>query len=134
MSFLLTTQKVTFVTLLCISLRKTCVFWGITGQGKISNTHDIFFMTFWCVYNMMLYAFCPGKMCYVWDSVIYIIAEMNSKLRCVYKFVTYINLCKSRGDFDITHVFLFDRRKGDILWLCYLYRCKCVMFETVLYT
>ena len=39
---------------------------------------------------------------------------MNSKRRCIYKFVTYIILCKSRGDFDINTCLFFDHRKGDI--------------------
>ncbi len=35
----------------------------------------------------------------------------TSKLRCVYRFVTYITLCNSRGDFDITHVFSLTAEK-----------------------
>ena len=31
--------------------------------------------------------------------------------RYVYKFVIYITLCKSRGDFDITHVFSLTAKK-----------------------
>ena len=113
-------------------IARTYVFWGITGQAKVSNTHAIFFMTFDVCIIWRLYSFCPRKMCYVWDSVIYIIARMNSKRRCVYKFVTYITLCKSRGDFDITHVFSFDRRKGDICdFVMYIIAARWIRNEGV---
>ena len=70
-------------------------------------------MSFLLTAEKVIFVTRKGDIC---NFVMYIISgRMNSKQKYVYIFVTYITLCKSRGDFDITHVFLFDRRKGDIL-------------------
>ena len=100
-------------------IARTNVFWGITGQAKVSNTHAIFFMTFdvYIIWHFVFFLSTQNVLC--WDSVIYIIARLNLRRRYVYKFVTYITLSKSRGDFDITHVFSLTAKKvAFVTFLC----------------
>ena len=55
-------------------IARTNVFWGITGQAKISNTHA-FFHDFWCVYNMTFVFFFSTqnvlcwRQCYIHNHV-----------------------------------------------------------------
>ena len=109
--FSLTTQKVIFVTLLCISSREHMCSVVLLVEQRLA-THMPFFSWLFDVCIIWRFVFFLSRqnvLC--WDSVIYIIARMNLKRRYVYKFVTYMTLCKSRGDFDITHVFSLTAKK-----------------------
>ena len=75
--FSLTTQKVIFVTLLCISSREHMCSEVLLAKQRLA-THMAFFMIFGVCIIWRLYSLCPRKMCYVWDSVIYIIAGWSA--------------------------------------------------------
>ena len=66
-----------------------CVIWTTLHQSLGSEvllakqrlaTHMPFFMIFDVCIIWRLYSLCPRKMCYVWDSIIYIIARMKCLL------------------------------------------------------
>ncbi len=52
-------------------IAQTYVFWGITGQAKVSNTHAIFFKTF---YLCIIWCFCiffVHAKCVMFETVLY---------------------------------------------------------------